>query len=322
MYPKPNIILVTCLAGLLVACSTTFDGYPVDPSSSVSVQATDPMLSEYLQKYFEASYADRRAVRDELVMRRMIDIDKAYEMFKEKLHSENVRVNAYTKWSTNLLEGSVPFVGDLGTAKGLSALSLFLGNGKEVYDNTALINSTMPAIISEMDTKRAQKRTLIIDRLKSDDIDYNIYTAWSDLSDYRMAGSVPDAIASINAKARDDKDVAEARYIHETNPATSGSTATDEFAPDPVMDNTTQPTPEIYTPPPTPHEPAATPISTSPRSALTGLTIWADNAANFEKLFEWLKAKNLHSEITNVIESPLPKYVKIREDAIRELNIN
>lgn len=214
------------LAGFLIisilfsvsACST-FQGYPKKPGSPGHTLAErEPILDAYLTKYVEADPLKQKELRNDLVRRRMAEVDFVYQSFETKIHVEGVRANAYSQWLSNFLDGATGFVTNLGNAQALTAASLFISNGKTTFDNAALISSTMPALIAEMKASRARLKTQIIRRMKAPANEYDIYLAWSDLNEYYIAGTIPSAIASLNAKAKKDQTHAEDTYFYNTDP--------------------------------------------------------------------------------------------------------
>lgn len=211
-------LAITALLFSVSACST-FQGYPQRPGSPGNTLAErEPIFNEYVTQYAVADRATQKQLRNDLVRRRMVEIDLVYQRFEKKIHVEGVRANAYSQWVSNFLDGATGFVSNLGNAQALTAASLFVSNGKTTFDNATLVSSTMPALISEMKASRAHVKTQIIRRMKASSNEYDIYSAWSDLSDYYIAGTIPSAIASLNAKAKKAQSQAEDVYFYNTDP--------------------------------------------------------------------------------------------------------
>jgi len=211
-------LTIVCLCFSVSACST-FQGYPKKPGSPGNTLAErEPIFNEYLTKYAVADQLEQKQLRNDLVRRRMAEIDFVYQNFEKKIHVESVRADAYSQWASNFLDGATGFVSNLGNAQALTAASLFISNGKTTFDNAALVSSTMPALIAEMKASRAHLKTQIIRRIKASANEYDIYSAWSDLNEYYIVGTIPSAIASLNAKAKKAQTQAEDAYFYNTDP--------------------------------------------------------------------------------------------------------
>lgn len=193
----------------LAGCST-FEGYPDSVSSSgILLEQPDKYLSDQLDDYERAGEDQRWYIRNNLVRRRMIIIDSAYEQFERDLYVQNLRGGVYTDWSTNLLTTMGPVTDHIPTRNLLSGMAAILSNGKAVYEANVLTKSTMSALISEMRAARTKTRDQIRQKSGLPPSQYDLYDALQDLDSYTAAGSLPSAIASLTATAAKNEQAAE-----------------------------------------------------------------------------------------------------------------
>lgn len=313
---------------LFISGCSTFEGYPEEADEAhFNTSKTGKFLNYYLSEFSNPqAYSSPRGARNDMIRKRMAEIDFAYQRFEKKIHVESVRGTAYTQWGTNFIDGVTGFVGNLNDAKGLTALSLFVKNGKSTFDSAALISSTMPALISEMKASRKELKSEIMQKMQAEVNEYDIYTAWSDLNDYYVVGTIPSAIASLNAKSKVSEDKADGVHRVFTNPRLV-SARNDVAVASPVTFDSPVITEEIT--PITPMVDMSTPSIDSGNSSSSSnvenptavLNKWIDNnpLENTRRLADWLGQRDL--VVNEVMFDNSGKYDNDKRDAIAALNI-
>jgi hypothetical protein len=324
-----SFILSTVIFSVFISGCSTFEGYPTEADEAhFNSSKTGKFLNYYLSEFSNPqAYSSPRDARNDMIRKRMAEIDFAYQRFEKKIHVESVRGKAYTQWGTNFIDGVTGVVGNINDAKGLTALSLFVKNGKSTFDNAALISSTMPALISEMKASRKKLKTGIMQKMRSGVEQYDIYTAWSDLNDYYISGTIPNAIASLNAKSKDSENKADDVHSFLTTPrsvstrdsmAASMGGSVDFEAP--LSTETSMPNPSVTEtlPPVNLEEAVALPNISNPTDVLNN---WIDRSPleNTRKLADFLEKRSL--EVNEVMFDESGKFENDKKAAISALNI-
>ena len=301
---KVSSLLIFGLSLSLNACST-FEGYPeqssLPPDSTLEV--VDKELDGWVSKYESADQTERQTIRNNLLRRRLLVIDAAYEKFEQNIYVQNLRGTVYTDWATNLLTSAGPITDHIPTRNVLSGLSTALTGGKAVYESNVLAKGLMPALITEMRTSREEVRNKIRERSAFPVSQYDLYDALTDLNEYKVAGTVPNAIASINAQSSEDQGTVAARTDNSIRVSGLGTEqpylepSVEESAPvaeSVIPEATIEPVPQTAEPElgsPPPSMPAA-----SIRTTKEDFASWVQNPVNKQKLDAWLKPQGIGLE--------------------------
>lgn len=188
-----------------------FEGYP-DPAAlppNVVLGQVDKDLDKQLTAYEKADEAGRWQVRNNLIRRRMIITDVAYGQFEKDLYVQNLRGTVYTDWIGNILTVAGPATNNIPTRNALSGMSAVLASGKATYEADVLTKGTMPALISEMRAERTKVRDQIRQKSGLPPAQYDLYDALQDLNSYKVAGTLPSALAELTATATKNEQDAE-----------------------------------------------------------------------------------------------------------------
>ncbi|MBU1722927.1 MAG: hypothetical protein KJ892_03615 [Gammaproteobacteria bacterium] len=334
---KYSILLVT-IALSFTGCST-FEGYPADSSlqSATSLKALDEDLDNWVTQYEDADHSQRSSVRNNLLRRRMIMTDLAYEQFEKSIYVQNLRGTVYTDWTTNLLTSAGPATDHIPTRNMLSGLSTVLSGGKAIYESNVISKGVMSALIAEMRTSRAEVRNRIRERTDLGADQYDLYDALADLNDYKVAGSIPSAIASLNARASDEQNTVEAtsdrsirasglgRYAPQTDTGAVIESQDPFTNPDipavsePAPQNTTPPIVDtaVVSPPGTPPDYIPPTTTGSYSSTQEDFSKWVQKPENRLTLEKWLRPKRISVEDFLTKD----KYENLRVDAAIQFNV-
>lgn len=313
MLGKTHSALIIAIAMSFTGCST-FEGYPSESTlpPGTTLSSLDKDLDEWVTLYEKTDYSQRADVRNNLLRRQMIVADLAYEKFERAIYVQNLRGTVYTDWTTNLLTSASPATDHIPTRNVLAGLSTILSGGKAIYESNVISKGVMSALIAEMRTSREEVRNRIRERTALPASQYDLYDALADLNDYKVAGSLPSAVAGLNARANDEQDaVAETtnRVMRNSlppvsnTPRTSFATPTDiSYEEAPVLNMGTPIYAESPAPASTPTSTMDTPPLPQPTETPVGtytttqqdLSKWVNaDPNNRRKLEEWLKPKRV-----------------------------
>ena len=183
----------------LISCASP-RGFPERTVSS------DEELKE-LKIYYESEKVDeysapgktdeeRMRIRNEIINARIAAIDIQFALFQQKLHQEGVGLNIGSD-AIILGLGAAGALVSGGASQVLSATSAAVVGLKGSVDKKLFFEQTMPALFSQMIAQRKKVLAKIRTGLTNSATDYPLQQGFADLEDYRYAGSIPGALATI-----------------------------------------------------------------------------------------------------------------------------
>jgi len=192
-------ILLLIVALSLISCASP-RGFPERTVSS------DEELKE-LKIYYESKKVDeysvpdktdkeRMRIRNEIINARIAAIDIQFSLFQQKLHQEGVGLNIGSD-AVILGLGAAGALASGGTSQVLSAASAAVTGLKGSIDKKLFFEQTMPALFAQMIAQRKKVLAKIRTGLTNSATDYPLQQGFADLEDYRYAGSIPGALATI-----------------------------------------------------------------------------------------------------------------------------
>lgn len=170
----------------------------------------DPEYDEALgQIYAEnATAADQKRIRNELLETRMAVIDRNFEDFVEDLAEEDVIAGLGIALVGVGVGGTGALVSET-ASQILSAVSAALTGGQAAYQKEVLFESTRQALIAQMIAGRKKVAAGISQRFDLGIADYPLWLARRDLEAYHFAGSLPGAVVATASDAAEKEGEAE-----------------------------------------------------------------------------------------------------------------
>ncbi|GAA0852311.1 hypothetical protein [Aliiglaciecola litoralis] len=200
MFTKFVIIL---FAFIIVGCSSISG----TPERSVDIESE----LETLQAYFapnvittynaKSSNAEKRSYRNEVLSARVRAIDLNFNEFVKDISSENKKLNIGAD-STVLLLGALGAVSTVSSSQAIiSATSATVTGVKSSIDKNAYYDSTLTAIVSQMQANRQKQLVAIYTGMELDIASYSLMRALIDVENYFQVGTVIGAVNEINKQA-------------------------------------------------------------------------------------------------------------------------
>ena len=193
------------------ACSS-FDGRP-SPVLRMAPKI-DLIEANYLPATVVSTYngfagspqevSRKREYRDQVLFAYLDAANARYENYLIALSKQSKGGNVILDIVTLGLTGGVTVAGQK-TAQALGAGATFLSGSQGKINERLFYEQTLPALISMMETERAQVRTDIYAKLakdaKSSTITYGITEVMNDVSRYESAASLERAVVRLSQKA-------------------------------------------------------------------------------------------------------------------------
>jgi hypothetical protein len=195
------------LAISLGGCAA-FSGYPRHYQNDSAVLVSDqPYLTADVRSNGNSpSDAARGGLtaqqyRDTVVYRRIEVIDIYYYTFEARLNGSYNGFDVGADLATLILNGLGAVTGTSATKASLAAASAGIVGAKSTINTDLFYQKTLPTLIAQMRAARAQALLKIETGLGNPVAKYSIDQALNDISAYYIAGTIPGAIAQINAQA-------------------------------------------------------------------------------------------------------------------------
>lgn len=166
----------------------------------------DQLAQEYYATFF--SQPDRaKAVRNEILARRIYAIDLQYTEYESALTHESQRLGFAALTSAQGLTTAAALVAAPGTKTILSAVATAVLATKGHYNSEVLLAQTMRTIQKQMRASRNTYSTLIAGRMTQSVADYPLQIALSDIEDYYNAGTLTSGVidTSTTVAAREEE---------------------------------------------------------------------------------------------------------------------
>ena len=212
---RKGVILIAICGSFVTGCAS-IQGYPRDPEDSA---ATLARLTPYFDGSKENEYNDetdsasRERKRNEIVFARMRGYDIEFADFQRQLYGFANSVSVGTDLIGLVLGGLTATTGNASTKAALGAASVGVIGANAAINKDLFFQKTIPALFTQMEANRAERRLAIIQGLSQPDSKYPLAAAYSDLDAYRNAGGIPDAISSISQNAANAKQKTENEII-------------------------------------------------------------------------------------------------------------
>jgi hypothetical protein len=197
-------VLVT--AGFLLAGCETFRGRPerLYTVAEEVAHARIDVLPAILESYKAAlTDNDRMFYRNEYIARRMYIIDAEFTEFEAALTREREEFGFTTALVTQGLTTAGAVFTPANTVRTLSALAGGVNASRGFYDSELLVGKTIQIVQSQMEAKRDEVATRIIQKVGYSAITYPISAALHDLEDYYRAGTLTAGLIKATADAGD-----------------------------------------------------------------------------------------------------------------------
>lgn len=200
---KLNLILVLVLIlSLLAGGCATIRNYPTRSADAWGeAAALNDMFP--LSGYFNPAYSEtqREIYRNNLINARILAIDLNFEKFQQDLVREGVFTDLGTDWAILGLTGAGAVVPLTQTKTVLAAISTGITGAKTSVDKNLFFKKTIAALITQMKADRKSLLLTIRQKMQEDTDRYPLTAALIDLEDYYKAGTLPQALTSINVNA-------------------------------------------------------------------------------------------------------------------------
>jgi hypothetical protein len=218
MFMNTRLPLLSFLFLIFSGC-TSIDGVPersVDIESELNALAPYFAPSVIVDYNAKLSDFDKREYRNEVIAARMRAIDLNFNEFIKNISSESKYIGIGTDTAVLLLNavGAVSTVSS--TQAILSASSASILGTKSSIDKNAFFDTTLSALVSQMQATRAQTLVKLYLGLSSSVTDYPLMLGLVDIENYFQAGTIIGAVSEIsktagNAKIEAEEEVKEIR---------------------------------------------------------------------------------------------------------------
>ncbi len=163
-----------------------------------------------VQAYFVAiDCAERRLLRDRVATRILMVIDGEYQVFRQLNASVRAHISAGLDMSALGLGAAATLAPHEATAKLLAGLATVATGSRGAVDQNFFFESTMPALIAQMDSLRALRRHRILTMLAKCDAEFSLTWVLTEVYEYYLDGTIPRALSVIEASAKVSRDKAE-----------------------------------------------------------------------------------------------------------------
>lgn len=197
---------VLLFAFLLVGCAS-ITGYP---NRTINLSEELSSLTSYFEATVITTYnskadSEKNNYRNEVVHARIRAIDLNYNSFLKELSSESKSLNIGTD-STVLLLGAAGAISTVSSTQAiLAAASATVTGAKTSFDKNAFYDSTVPALISQMNASRKDVLARIYAGLELDHPKCSLMKALIDIEDYFQAGTIVGAVNAISESSGEQK---------------------------------------------------------------------------------------------------------------------
>ncbi|MHA7002174.1 hypothetical protein [Aeromonas schubertii] len=197
---KTTVFLVIFMFLGLSGCST-ISGYPNTskadlPSNSDSI---------FLFSDEEYKYMIDETTRNNIIHKRIRDIDLAYSEFEANIYKENISFDLSTDIAVLALSGGTVIAGGAETKEALAAITTFILGSKASFDKKALLENTMAILVKKMRADRAQVRNDILLGTKQLFSYYDAGNASIDIARYYYSGTIPSALTGLAKVSVDEE---------------------------------------------------------------------------------------------------------------------
>jgi len=196
----------------LVGC-VSITGYPnrtINFSEELS-SLTSYFEATVITTYKEKDDSKKNNYRNEVVHARIRAINLNYNSFLKELSSESKSLNIGAD-STVLLLGAAGAISTVSSTQAiLAAASATVTGAKTSFDKNAFYDSTVPALISQMNASRKDVLARIYAGLELDHPKYSLMKALIDIEDYFQAGTIVGAVNAISESSGEQKVKADKR---------------------------------------------------------------------------------------------------------------
>lgn len=191
---------------------------------------------------------ERQSCRDLITYARLKYADLNYERFRRELFQTVNGGNTAADLTILGLGSAGALVPGATTKAILAAISAGISGGKGIIDRDMLYNAGIQTLIQKMDGDRGVIRVKIAGNLKYDEATYPFEQAELDSADYYQAGTLTDALISLQGQAASQANATSTAINGTVQPFATGNSAA----------------PVIVTPAPVAPQPAAAPSAAVP----------------------------------------------------------
>jgi len=161
-----------------------------------------------MNTYYNAEPNDRphklqaaKALRDDLIYELITISDFVFNAEKDQLFKGRGSLDTGYKIVDLALTGTAAAFGSASTKSALSAAATFLSGSKGAIDENFYAKQTVSSLVSTMEGKRADKLELLLKQLRLPPTEYGLSSAIQGVRDLHRAGSLVDAVISLNQDA-------------------------------------------------------------------------------------------------------------------------
>lgn len=205
-----KLIALFLFAFSIVGCAS-ISGYPErstepkDELSSLSLYFLPSVITTYNSK----TASEKNDYRNEVVHARVRAIDINYNSFLEKLSYESKSLNIGTD-GTVLLLGAAGAVSTVSSTQAiLAAAAAAVTGAKASFDKNAFYDTTVVALISQMNATRKDVLARIYSGLELNHKKYSLMKALIDIEDYFQAGTIIGAVNAVSESSGAQKNKAD-----------------------------------------------------------------------------------------------------------------
>jgi peptidoglycan hydrolase-like protein with peptidoglycan-binding domain len=194
-----TVIAPAILGALASGCASFSDG----PARLYTVQEETQLIKDNIQQinlvqYSSLDEASRKRIRNDWIGARMYAIDIQYTPYEAQLTKERQGVGFGAAASTIALTTASGLVGPVATKNVLTGLAGAVTGARAAYDSDVLLSHSVQWIQSQMEARRADISSRILNGMKLSTTDYPLAAALSDLEAYYRAGTFTGGLLATN----------------------------------------------------------------------------------------------------------------------------
>ncbi|WP_162894751.1 hypothetical protein [Rhizobium terrae] len=202
---KYRCALVAAAMAITAGCTPSVAGGPnlSQYNGVTSAYFADGYSAKRLRAYHETDEADRRGIRNSIVLSAMGSIDVQYARFSAELTQESQGVPFLATLTSLSLSGAGTLAAAKAAKTALAAVDTGIKGAHAAYDKNILSEKTIQFLQKQMRANRNRVRSSILSKLALDTAAYPLELALMDVNEYASAGTITAGLIGIDEQTSD-----------------------------------------------------------------------------------------------------------------------
>jgi len=203
MYKNSHLV-ISCLVALGVTGCGGFRAFPESPfDTSGQLNSAKFAFEEatFKQYYNEGNSTKRVRLRNRIINAQIRAYDIKFGEYEQNLFQLGIGLGVGTNWASLALSGLTATVGGTTTKAAFGAINAGIVGAKGALDKHLFMEKTLPVILTEISSQRAEILLQIRIGLLESDSKYSLDQGLSDMQRYKRAGSIASALNGIVASS-------------------------------------------------------------------------------------------------------------------------